>query len=272
MACVNCKCDNIEPGTHACAPLHQMNDDNIKKTANVLTDTKLCNLVDVLSFAWYGLWCLQKNIIAQLCWLTDKVASLNLDKFLTKDQADKYYQSKLKAGDGISISSDGTVSNTRTYKEPDLSPYLKTASADAKYQVKLKQGDNIKLNSDGTISAVIPSTDLSGYLTKALGDQYYQQKLTAGRNITISGNTINANIDLSDYVTKAEYNALATRLNKIIANLEASGAWTGGANGNFVSGRNIATGNINIFGGTPDGNSFIRTNSGKTENDLAGGI
>lgn len=61
-------------------------------------------------------------------------------------------------------------------------------------------------------------------------------------------------------------------LNKIIENLEGSGAWTGGLNGDFNSGRNIATGNINLFGGTPDGHSFIRTNSGSTENDLAGGI
>lgn len=61
-------------------------------------------------------------------------------------------------------------------------------------------------------------------------------------------------------------------LGKIIANLEKSGAWQGGLNGNFVEGRNIATGNINLFGGTADGDSFIRTNNGETENDLAGGV
>lgn len=61
-------------------------------------------------------------------------------------------------------------------------------------------------------------------------------------------------------------------LNKIISNLESSGAWTGGLTGGLNSGRNIATGNINIFGGTTDGNSFIRTNNGQTENDLAGGL
>ena len=61
-------------------------------------------------------------------------------------------------------------------------------------------------------------------------------------------------------------------LRKIIENLEGSGAWTGGLTGGFNQGRNIATGNINLFGGTPDGNSFIRTNNGSTENDLSGGI
>lgn len=65
---------------------------------------------------------------------------------------------------------------------------------------------------------------------------------------------------------------LQNALRKIIENLEKSGAWSGGLTGGFNQGRNIATGNINIFGGTPDGNSFIRTNNGSTENDLSGGI
>lgn len=61
-------------------------------------------------------------------------------------------------------------------------------------------------------------------------------------------------------------------LQEIINNLTNSGAWSGGLTGGFTQGRNLATGNINIFGGIPDGASFIRTNSGQTENDLAGGI
>ena len=61
-------------------------------------------------------------------------------------------------------------------------------------------------------------------------------------------------------------------LQEIINNLTNSGAWSGGLTGGFTQGRSLATGNINIFGGTPDGASFIRTNSGQSENDLAGGI
>lgn len=71
---------------------------------------------------------------------------------------------------------------------------------------------------------------------------------------------------------ETKVNLLESALNKIIANLEESGAWTGGLSGNFNDGRDIATGNINIFAGTTDGNSFIRTNNGQTENDLAGGL
>ena len=71
---------------------------------------------------------------------------------------------------------------------------------------------------------------------------------------------------------ETKVNRIESALTKIIANLESSGAWTGGLTGGFNNGRNIATGNINIFGGTTDGNSFIRTNNGQTENDLAGGL
>ena len=62
-------------------------------------------------------------------------------------------------------------------------------------------------------------------------------------------------------------------LKKIIENLYNSGAITSNDfNFSFNTGRNIATGNINLFGGTQDGNSFIRTSKTAQENDLTGGI
>lgn len=80
--------------------------------------------------------------------------------------------------------------------------------------------------------------------------------------------------DLEERVTALERQnqQLEQALMKLITNLTNSGAWTGGLTGGLVAGRNLATGNINVFGGTADGSSFIRTNSGQTENDLAGGI
>ena len=69
-------------------------------------------------------------------------------------------------------------------------------------------------------------------------------------------------------------------VNSIVDHLKKSGAWDPNATpsqstdirGGLKDGINLAYGNINIFGGSPDGNSYIRTNSGNTENDLAGGI
>ena len=60
-------------------------------------------------------------------------------------------------------------------------------------------------------------------------------------------------------------------MNKIVQNLINSGAWNPETN-DFYPNRNIATGNINFFGGSADGSSFIRTNNGSTENDVTAGI
>lgn len=85
-------------------------------------------------------------------------------------------------------------------------------------------------------------------------------------------NTINNYIDDSNSKIGKINDSLANILN----NLKNSGAWnqTGDTifDGSLNSGRNIATGNINLFGGSTDGNYFIRTNSGATENDMAGGL
>ena len=75
---------------------------------------------------------------------------------------------------------------------------------------------------------------------------------------------------------KNEYDKLKGAFTNLLQNLKDSGAWnqTGSSiyEGTLNSGRNIATGNINLFSKTVDGNLFIRTNNGKSEGDLAGGI
>lgn len=102
----------------------------------------------------------------------------------------------------------------------------------------------------------------------------------ADNTLSISnGNSIN----LPQYVSpqdfnnlKNEYNHLKGAFTTLLQNLKNTGAWnqTGDTifEGSLRPDRNIATGNINLFGGTVDGSAFIRTNNGKTENDLAGGI
>nr|DAW32403.1 MAG TPA: hypothetical protein [Caudoviricetes sp.] len=107
------------------------------------------------------------------------------------------------------------------------------------------------------------------------------------QSLTLSGNTLsisNGNsVNLPQYVSPQEFNTLKNEYNqlkgafeKLLQDLKDSGAWnqTGGNifEGSLRPDRHIATGNINLFGGTVDGNAFIRTNNGKTENDLAGGI
>lgn len=66
---------------------------------------------------------------------------------------------------------------------------------------------------------------------------------------------------------------ITNAMQKIIDNLYNSGAINNNTwNFDFNTGRNIATGNINHFGGTQDGSAFIRTNKGSTENDTTIGV
>lgn len=180
--CINCQCEEIVPGSTACASLYKQNDDRIKLHSLVLRDTTLCDLPEQTSKAFYSQWCFNKNLTSQVCWL------------MNNSSGGKTY----KAGKDISISNDGVISFT------------------------------------GTIPTSSPAYD--------------------------------------DADLRAENARLKGALMKIINNLTASGAWQGGLEGDFVPRRNIATGNINLFSNTVDSDFFIRTNNGKTENDLAGGI
>lgn len=109
-----------------------------------------------------------------------------------------------------------------------------------------------------------------------------KQTLTLNNNVlSISnGNSVTLpaqGVSTQDFNNlKNEYNQLKGAFTALLQNLKNSGAWNQTGNtifeGSLRPDRNIATGNINLFGGTVDGNAFIRTNNGKTENDLAGGI
>lgn len=109
-----------------------------------------------------------------------------------------------------------------------------------------------------------------------------KQTLTLNNNVlSISnGNSVTLpaqGVSTQDFDNlKNDYNQLKGAFTALLQNLKNSGAWNQTGNtifeGSLRPDRNIATGNINLFGGTVDGNAFIRTNNGKTENDLAGGI
>ena len=62
--------------------------------------------------------------------------------------------------------------------------------------------------------------------------------------------------------------ALEWQLQQIVNNLKGSGAM----NSNGTMAHNIAYGTINVFGGSTDGGSYIRSNNGRTENDITAGI
>lgn len=129
--------------------------------------------------------------------------------------------------------------------------------------------------------------EVSGNNVKVQGIGNYSTSLW--KNLTFNANTRELSLSggnkvtLPQYVSPQEFNTLKNEYNqlkgafeKLLQDLKGSGAWkqTGGTifEGNLYPDRHIATGNINLFGGTVDGSAFIRTNNGKTENDLAGGV
>ena len=144
--CVDCSCKQVNVGVNACNALHDSND-RVAGAYKVLSDARPCDYPKLLPKVIFTIWCVIKNAIAQICWLTSKVGDI-----ISQMQA----------------------------------------------------------------------------------------------------------------------------LEKLLQDLKGSGAWiqTGDTifEGHLAPNRHLATGNINLFGGTPDGPDFIRTNSGSTENDLAGGI
>lgn len=75
----------------------------------------------------------------------------------------------------------------------------------------------------------------------------------------------NADTALGNRIT-----VLENALTKVLTDLKGSGAWTSGTNvliGSMTANRHIASGNINLFTGTTDGSTFIRTTNGQNEND-----
>ncbi|PEH49564.1 hypothetical protein [Enterococcus faecium] len=93
-------------------------------------------------------------------------------------------------------------------------------------------------------------------------------------------NNINNEInDIKGDITNInnQMNQYDSLFKKILEQLEEIGVWIHNdgdeiTNGDFVPGKGIAGGNINVFSKEADGDYWIRTNSGKTENDLLGGV
>lgn len=119
--------------------------------------------------------------------------------------------------------------------------------------------------SKATLNAIVAKDD-------GIWSEDFQPKIDA----------LNKRIDELDAKVERYHNELLNQvttlenaLKKLLENLAKSGAWsyTGNIfNGNLNPGRDLATGNINLFGGSPDGGSFIRTNGGASENDITAGI
>ena len=180
-----------------------------------------------------------KNALTELL---EQLIPLLIRRYMESKEADIYYNKIIK-----------------TYIDAEIAKVNKKIA-----DLEKKVDDEVK-RLDGRIDALNDKLEKE---IKKLDDIITKEVETLNNLITAENNTLKERIQALENANAGLQNALR----KIIENLEGSGAWSDGFTGGFNQGRNIATGNINLFGGTPDGNSFIRTNNGSTENDLSGGI
>lgn len=90
------------------------------------------------------------------------------------------------------------------------------------------------------------------------------------RMTTAEGNINKLRTDVDNLTAVVQANQVM--LYKIVDNLIKTGAWSGSRNdGNIATGRDIASGNINLFSGNEGNNNAIFTHSGVRDNDLQGG-
>lgn len=198
----------------------------------------------------------------------------------------------VKVGDTIQDYWSGNdASNTEFYKVTSVNGNNITVQNMGSWALRndkqtiSKQGNKIVLsNGGGEVDIPTPTPYNDADIKRRLGvleakrDNDNQTLSISNNRLTISnGNYVDIpQPNLNNYVTVNQYNELKDAFTKLLEDLKGSGAWeqTGDTifKGNLKPNRHLATGNINLFGGTPDGNAFIRTNNGSTENDLAGGI
>jgi hypothetical protein len=151
---------------------------------------------------------------------------------------------------------------------------LDRIAADEELDRKITAERNARIEADNALGVRIDNeTSARQNADTALGVRINNETSSRQNADTALGTRIdnetsarqNADTALSNRIT-----VLENALTKVLTDLKGSGAWTSGANvltGSMTANRHIASGNINLFTGTTDGNTFIRTTSGQNEND-----
>lgn len=151
---------------------------------------------------------------------------------------------------------------------------LDRIAADEELDRKITAETNARIQADNALGVRIDNeTSARQNADTALGQRIDNETSSRQNADTALGTRIdnetsarqNADTALSNRIT-----VLESALTKILTDLKGSGAWTSGddvLSGSMTANRHIASGNINLFTGTTDGNTFIRTTSGQNEND-----
>ena len=107
--CIHCKCDDVPINKDTCTKLQSDNTNKLRDFSIYYRDLQTCNLAEEGAKGFYNVWCMFKNLIAYVCWLTanikkfnagpgislieeeDKTITIkaNLDGYVTKEEFDK---------------------------------------------------------------------------------------------------------------------------------------------------------------------------------------
>ena len=189
-----------------------------------------------------------------------------------------------RTGNKVKLTYNFVTGQPKTVEFDDNRVQALEGKADRDNQSLSISGNNLSISGGNTVTLPTPTPYNDADIKRRLGvleakrDNDNQTLSISNNRLTISnGNSVDIpQPDLSNYVSVNQYNELKDAFTKLLEDLKGSGAWeqTGDTifKGNLKPNRHLATGNINLFGGQPDGNAFIRTNNGSTENDLTGGI
>lgn len=148
----------------------------------------------------------------------------------------------------ISCLNDGLYS-------PDYLPFL------THLKNKLNQEIEDRKNADNVLR-----NDLNQEIQNRIdGDNNLRNYINSEvNNINNRLNTITSNLEtLTNRV-----NSLQGSIQKIVTNLYEAGNATSNDINNYQINNHIASGNINLYGGTADGSTLIRTHTGQAENDV----
>ena len=76
--CLNkhCECEHVEPSKDNCLKLLELNDLKIRPAMRKISTSEWCNLQEAIRQAFYGVWCVLKNIIGFLCYIIRKLECL----------------------------------------------------------------------------------------------------------------------------------------------------------------------------------------------------
>lgn len=70
----DCSCENV--GIGDCTKLQELNDLQIRPKMRAILKAEWCNLPEAIRRGFYGVWCVLKNIINQLCYILTKLECL----------------------------------------------------------------------------------------------------------------------------------------------------------------------------------------------------